>query len=104
MKLAFAAVAAAFAAVALAGPAAASPAEDIITKEKCHKCHQEKTSKKGPSWASLAEKYKGKADAPDKLFNELKKGGKVGDEEDHLQIKAPDDVIKSIVQIVLTSK
>jgi len=98
------ALAAAFAAVALAGPAGAASAEDIITKEKCHKCHTEKTTKKGPSWASVAEKYKGNADAPNKIFLQLKNGGKVGDEEDHKKITASDAEIKSVVQVVLSSK
>ena len=62
MKLPFA-IAAAFATVALAGPALAGPAEDIIAKEKCSKCHTATTTKKAPSWASVAEKYKGKPDA-----------------------------------------
>ena len=53
MKLPFA-IAAAFATVALAGPALAGPAEDIIAKEKCSKCHTATTTKKGPSWASVA--------------------------------------------------
>jgi cytochrome c551/c552 len=103
MKLPLA-IATAFATVALAGPAVAGPAEDIIAKEKCSKCHTEKTTKKGPSWASVAVKYKGKADAADKIFAELKNGGKIGDEEDHKKVTASDADIKAIVQIVLNSK
>jgi cytochrome c len=103
MKLPLA-IATAFAAVTLAGPAIAGPAEDIIAKEKCSKCHTEKTTKKGPSWASVAVKYKGKPEAADKLFTVLKNGGKVGDEEDHKKVTASDADIKAIVQIVLNSK
>ena len=103
MKLAFA-IAAAFAAVSLAGPALAGPAEDIIVKEKCSKCHTEKTTKKGPSWASIAVKYKGNAEAPNKIFLQLKNGGKVGDEEDHKKVKASDEDLKAIAAIVLSSK
>ena len=98
------AIAAAFATVALASPAVAGPAEDIVAKEKCNKCHTEKTTKKGPSWASVAVKYKGNADAPNKMFLQLKNGGKVGDEDDHKKVEASDADIKAIVQIVLTSK
>lgn len=98
------AITAAFATVALAGPAVAGPAEDIVAKEKCNKCHTEKTTKKGPSWASVAEKYKGNADAPNKMFLQLKNGGKVGDEDDHKKIVASDADIKAVVQIVLTTK
>lgn len=95
---------AAFATVVLTGPALAGSAEDIIAKEKCNKCHTEKTTKKGPSWASIAEKYKGKAEAPNKIFMQLKNGGKVGDEEDHKKVVASDDDIKAIAAIVLSSK
>ena len=98
------AIAAAFATVALASPAVAGPAEDIVAKEKCNKCHTEKTTKKGPSWASVAVKYKGNADAPNKMFLQLKNGGKVGDEDDHKKVEASDADLKAIVAIVLSSK
>jgi cytochrome c len=103
MKLLYTA-AAALATLALAGPALAGSAEDIIAKEKCSKCHTATTTKKAPSWASVAEKYKGNADAPTKLFNELKNGGKIGDEDDHKKVVASDADIKAIVAIVLASK
>jgi cytochrome c len=101
MKLITALTAALF---ALAGPALAGPAEDIITKEKCSKCHTASTTKKGPSWASLAEKYKGKAEMPDKLFTYLKTGGKMSDGDEHKKVEASDADLKAIVNIVLTSK
>lgn len=103
MKLTLAIVTA-FATVALAGPAFAGVGEDLAAKEKCSKCHTEKTTKKGPSWASVAEKYKGNADAPEKIFQQLKKGGKVGDEDDHKKVVASDADIKALVQVVLSSK
>ena len=103
MKLSIA-IAAALATVALTAPAFAGSAEDIIAKEKCNKCHTATTTKKGPSWASVAEKYKGNAEAPNKIFMQLKNGGKVGDEDDHLKVTASDADIKAIVQIVLNSK
>ena len=99
MKLPFA-IAAAFATVALAGPAVAGPAEDIIAKEKCSKCHTATTTKKGPSWASVAEKYKGKPDPSRKLVDMLKTGGK----DDHNKVAASDADLKAVVQIVLSSK
>jgi cytochrome c len=95
---------AAAAVLAMAGPALAGAGEDLIAKEKCNKCHTEKTTKKAPSFASLAEKYKGKADAADKLFSELKNGGKVGEEEDHKKVVASDADIKAAVAVVLSSK
>ena len=99
MKLPLA-IATAFAAVALAGPAVAGPADDIIAKEKCNKCHTATTTKKGPSWASVAEKYKGKADAEAKLVTMLKTGGA----DDHLKVAASDADLKAVVAIVLSSK
>lgn len=104
MKLTLA-IAAAFATVALASPAMAGPGEDLAAKEKCNKCHTDKDTKKGPAWKSVAEKYKGKADAADKIFLQLKNGGKVGDEDDHMKVtKGNDAEIKALVQVVLTSK
>ena len=99
MKLPFA-IAAAFATVALAGPALAGPAEDIIAKEKCSKCHTATTTKKGPSWASVAEKYKGKPDPTPAIVDMLKTGGK----DDHNKVAASDADLKAIAAIVLSSK
>ena len=70
-------LAAAIAAVALSGTAFAGSAEDVIAAEKCTKCHTATTTKKGPSYASVAAKYKGKADAATVLFKGLKAGGKM---------------------------
>lgn len=95
---------AALATFAVAGAAQAGTGEDVIAANKCNKCHTEKTTKKGPSFASLAQKYKGDAQAPTKLFNELKKGGKVGDEDDHKKLEASDADIKAVVDVVLHSK
>ena len=94
------AIAAAFAAVALAGPAVAGPAEDIIAKEKCSKCHTATTTKKAPSWASVAEKYKGKPEAEAKILNMLKTGGA----EDHNKIAGSDADLKAVIAIVMSSK
>ena len=98
------AIALSAAALVLAGPAFAGSAEDIITKEKCSKCHTATTTKKGPSWASLAEKYKGKADAPDKLLNFIKTGAKTADGDDHKKVEASDADLKAIIAIVLSTK
>lgn len=94
---------AAVVAAAFAGSAYASP-EEAIAAGKCKSCHGASDSKKGPAWSSLAKKYAGDASAKDKLFTELKAGGKVGNEEDHKAVKASDADIKAIVDIVLSSK
>jgi len=94
------AIVAAFATVAFAGAAVAGPAEDIIAKEKCSKCHTATTTKKAPSWASVAEKYKGKADAEAKLLNMLKTGGP----DDHNKVVASDADLKAVIGVVMSSK
>jgi cytochrome c len=93
-------IAACGATLALSGLAFAGPAEDIITKEKCGNCHTASTTKKGPSWASVAEKYKGDAGAEAKIVNFLKTGGA----EDHKKVAASDADLKAIAAIVLSSK
>lgn len=93
-------VAAATAALAVSTTSFAGSAEDIIAKEKCSKCHTATTTKKAPSWASVAEKYKGKPDPTPALVEMLKTGGK----DDHLVVKASDADLKAIVAIVLSSK
>jgi cytochrome c len=96
--------AAALFAISASGTAVAGPGEDLAAAQKCNKCHTATTTKKGPSWASVAEKYKGKADAPDKLFTYLKTGGKMSDGDEHKKVEASDADIKALVNVVLTSK
>jgi cytochrome c len=91
-------------AVALSGAAFAGGAEDIITKEKCSNCHTSKTTPKGPSWASVAAKYKGQPDAEAKLVQMLKNGGPTPDGDDHKKIAGSDADLKGVVAIVLSSK
>jgi cytochrome c len=95
---------AAVAAIATSGTACAGSAEDIIAAQKCSKCHTAATTKKAPSWASLAEKYKGKPEASAKLVELLKTGGKTTDGDDHMKVEASDADLKAIVAIVLSSK
>jgi len=94
------AIVAAFATVAFAGAAVAGPAEDIIAKEKCSKCHTATTTKKAPSWASVAEKYKGKPEAEAKILNMFKTGGP----EEHNKIAGSDADLKAVIAIVMSSK
>ena len=86
--------------LALSGVAFAAPADDIITKEKCGSCHTSTTTKKGPSWASVAQKYKGDAAAEGKIVELLKTGGA----EDHKKVAASDADLKAIAAKVLSSK
>ncbi len=88
------------AALALSSTAFAGPAEDLITANKCSKCHTATTTKKAPSWASVAEKYKGDPKAEAKLVEMLKTGGK----DDHTKVAASDADLKAVVGVVLSSK
>lgn len=105
IKLSLVAVATAF---GLVGTAHAGSAEDLIAAEKCNKCHTATTTKKGPSWASLAEKYKDKPEMVGRLVNMLKTGvplsGKTGEDDQHKKLSASDADLKVIVAIVLSSK
>jgi cytochrome c len=82
-----------------AGSAFAGAGEDLITKEKCTKCHTATTTKKGPSFASVAKKYQGDGAAPAKLVEMLKTGG-----NDHDKIAASDADLKAAIAVVLASK
>ena len=98
MKSTFA-ILAAVAGLALSGSALAGAGEDLITANKCNKCHTATTTKKAPSFASLAAKYKGDAAAPAKLAEMLKTGG-----NDHDKVAASDGDLKAAVAVVLSSK
>jgi cytochrome c551/c552 len=93
-------IAACSATLALSGLAFAAPADDIITKEKCHNCHTATTTKKAPSWASVAEKLKGDPAAETKIVEFLKTGGA----EDHKKVAASDADLKAVAAVVLSSK
>lgn len=89
---------------ALSSSSWAASGEEIIAAQKCNKCHTATTTKKGPSYASVAAKYKGKPEAAAMLFKGLKAGGKMGEEDDHRKLEISDDDIKAVVAAVLASK
>jgi cytochrome c len=93
------AITAAAAALAFSSAALAGAGEDLIAKEKCTKCHTATTTKKGPSFASVAAKYKADAAAPGKLAEMLKTGGM-----DHDKVAASDADLKAAIAVVLSSK
>lgn len=99
MKLTLA-IATAFAVTAFAGPAFAGAAEDIMAKAKCNKCHTATTTKKGPSFADVAAKYKGKPDPTATMLAMFKTGGK----DDHDKVPGSDADLKAVIAIVLSSK
>jgi len=93
-------IAACSATLAFSGLAFAGPGEDIIAKEKCGSCHTATTTKKAPSFASVAQKYKGDAGAEAKIITMLKTGGA----DDHKKIAASDADLKAVAATVLSSK
>ena len=86
--------------LAFTGHAWADAADDIISKSKCASCHTSQTTKKGPSWASVAQKYKGDAAAEGKIVEMLKTGGA----NEHLTVKASDADLKAVAAKVLATK
>ena len=93
-------IAAFSATLALSGLTFAGPGEDIMAKEKCSSCHTATTTKKAPSFASIAQKYKGDAGAEAKLVGMLKTGGA----DDHKKVAASDADLKAVAAVVLSSK
>lgn len=81
-------------------------AKALMKKNDCTKCHAVDKDKKGPSYKKVAAKYKGKADAEEKVTKSITSGPKVklsdGTEEDHKIIETKDPKeIKNIVQWIL---
>lgn len=79
--------------------------EALMKDSKCLKCHAVAKEKDGPSFKKTAEKYKGKADAEQKLFTHLTTGPKVkidGNEEEHVKIKTTNEAdIKTVIAWIL---
>ena len=81
-------------------------AEALMKKSGCFKCHAVSAKKDGPSYKSVAEKYKGKPDAQATLFKHITTGPTVkidGKEEKHEIIKTKDEAeIKNVVAYILS--
>jgi cytochrome c len=77
----------------------------MMKKNDCTKCHAVDKDKKGPAFKKIAAKYKGKADAEDKLVKFVTTSSKVklpdGSEEEHKTIDGDAKGTKNIVQWVL---
>ena len=74
----------------------AKAGESALKGSGCLKCHSVSAEKDGPSYKSVAAKYKGQADAPAKLQAFLKAGGQ------HPVLKADDGQIKNVVAYILS--
>jgi cytochrome c len=98
--------------LAAAGSAAAqttvdaSAAEALAKKSGCLKCHSVTQKKDAPSYKSVAEKYKGKPDAEQKLYVHLTTNPKVkvdGKEEEHDSPKTKNEAeIRNLIRWVLS--
>ena len=83
----------------------ADAAQALLKKSDCFKCHAIDKKKDGPPYKEVAKKYKGKADAEDKLTKHITTSPMVeidGKKEEHKSIKTKDAAeIKNLVQWIL---
>jgi cytochrome c len=95
------------------GPVSAASAVDadaartLARQSNCFKCHAIDKDKDGPAWKKVAEKYKGKPGAEDKLIKHITSGEKAkfpdGHEEDHAIVKTKDQgQIRNLVDWILS--
>ncbi len=83
-------------------------AKALGRENNCFKCHGVDKEKDGPSFKKIAEKYRGKPDAEQKLIRHLTSGEKAkfpdGHEEEHKNIsgKATPESIKNLVGWILS--
>ncbi len=88
----------------------ADAAKALAKQNNCFKCHAIDKDKDGPSYHSVAEKYKGKPGAEAKLINHITSGEKAkfpdGHEEEHKIVKTspPKDPeqIKNLIQWIFS--
>jgi cytochrome c len=93
-------------AVMIADAADDAAAEALMKKSGCFKCHSVDKKKDGPAFKDVATRYKGKADAEQKLVTHLTTHPKVkidGKEETHESLKTTDDAqVKNAVGYILS--
>jgi cytochrome c len=84
----------------------ADAAQATLKKSDCFKCHAVDKKKDGPPFKETAKKYKGKADAEDKLTKHVTTSPMVeidGKKEEHKSLKTKDAAeIKNVVQWILS--
>jgi len=84
----------------------ADAAQALLKKSDCFKCHAIDKKKDGPPYKEVAKKYKGKADAEDKLTKHITTSPTIeidGKKEEHKSIKSKDAAeIKNVVQWILS--
>jgi cytochrome c len=82
-------------------------AKKMARRENCLRCHAVNRKKEGPSYESVAYKYKGKPEAVDKLIHHLTSGEKVklsdGHWEKHEIVKTKDPAqIRNLIEWILS--
>lgn len=83
----------------VAGPAAAQSAADLAKSKNCTACHDMEAKKMGPSFKTIAAKYKGDKEAETKLITALQTG------KGHpSKASATEAELKTLVQYVLSAK
>ena len=84
----------------------ADAAQALLKKSDCMKCHALDKKKDGPAYKDVAKKYKGKADAEDKLTKHITLNPMIeidGKKEEHKAVKTKDAAeIKNAVQWILS--
>ena len=90
----------------LASAADDAAAKSLMKANDCTKCHAVDKTKKGPSLKKIAEKYKGKSDAQEKMLKSITTGPKVkledGTEEEHKIIDTKDQAaLKNLIEFIL---
>ena len=84
----------------------ADAAQALLKKSDCFKCHAIDKKKDGPSYKEVAKKYKGKADAEEKLYKHMTSKPMVeidGKKEEHKAIKSTDKAeINNAIEWILS--
>lgn len=84
----------------------ADAANALLKKSDCFKCHAIDKKKDGPPFKDTAKKYKGKADAEEKLTKHITSKPMIeidGKKEEHKSIKSTDAAeIKNVVQYIMS--
>jgi cytochrome c len=85
----------------------ADAAKALARQNNCFKCHSVDKEKDGPTFIKVAAKYKGKANAEQRLITHITTGEKAkfpdGHEEEHKIIKTKDMAeIKNLVNWILS--
>ena len=100
------ALAFAFAACMPAHALDAAAAEALAKKSNCMKCHSVSAKKEGPPFKETAAKYKGQADAEQKLVTHLTTNPKIkvdGKEEEHDNLKTKNEAdVHNVAQWILS--